>query len=249
MPLIAGRLRPLLGLTVFAGLGMLVLLGLGTWQLERRAWKESLIAARVAGLNAPAIALPDRIPDPAALEYRRVWVEGRFRHDHELDLIGRFYRDQPGYQIVTPLILADGSAVLVNRGFVPLAAKDPTARPAGQIVGPVRLEGAVRLSAVPGWLTPDNQPGNNVWFYPNVAQMAAAAGLAADVRPVFIEAGPAPNPGGLPIGGQTEVNLPNDHLQYAITWYSLAVALAVIYGIFCHRHLSGDRPSWMPTKS
>jgi len=235
-----GRLRPLLGLTVAATLGLLVLLGLGNWQLERRAWKLDLIATRAAGLAAAPVVLPDPILDPAALDFHRVWVEGRFRHDRELHLIGRFYRDQPGYQIVTPLILADGSAVLVNRGFVPLNAEDPASRPAGQLAGVVRVEGVARRSGVPGWLTPANQPAQNVWFYPDLAQMAAAAGLTR-VRPVFIEAGPAPNPGGLPIGDQTLSDLPNDHLQYAITWYSLALALAVIYSILCHRHLSGDR--------
>jgi surfeit locus 1 family protein len=246
------RWRPLLWPTVFAALGVLVLLALGTWQLERRAWKEGVIAARIAGLNAPAIVLPDTIPDPAPLEYRRVWVEGRFRHDRELHLIGQFNGDLPGYQIVTPLILADGAAVLVNRGFVPLAAENPATRPAGQVEGVVRIEGAVRLSATPSWFAPANQPAKNVWFYPDLAPMAAAAGLApggAGVRPVFIEAGPAPNPGGLPVGGQTRIDLPNDHLQYAITWYSLALALAVIYGLFCHRHLSSDNPSWTPTRS
>ncbi|MBI3515628.1 MAG: SURF1 family protein, partial [Proteobacteria bacterium] len=134
---------------------------------------------------------------------------------------------------------ADRGAVLVNRGWVPLAARLPAARPSGQVEGTVRIEGAVRLSSVPGWFTPANEPGGNLWFYPDVAQMAAAAGLSR-VSPVFVEAGPAPNPGGLPIGGQTQVELPNDHLQYAITWYSLAAALAVIYGLFCHRHLSGE---------
>jgi surfeit locus 1 family protein len=243
-----GRLRPLLGLTLAALFGLLVLLGLGTWQLERRVWKLDLIAAREAGLAAAPIELPAQIADPAALDYRRVWVEGRFRHDSELDLIGRFSGDQPGYQIVTPLMLADGSAVLVNRGFVPLAAKDPARRPAGQVEGMVRIEGVARRPVAPGWLTPANQPGQNVWFSPDLAQMAAAAGLGR-VRPVLIEAGPAPNPGGLPVGGQTVIDLPNDHLQYAITWYSLALALAVIYGILCHRHLSGDRSPWMPTKS
>src|SRR5271155_606317 len=119
-----GRLRPLLGLTLAALFGLLVLLGLGTWQLERRVWKLDLIAAREAGLAAAPIELPERLAAPAGLDYRPVLGEGRFRHESELDLIGRFSGDQPGYQIMTPLILADGSAVLVNRGFVPLAAKD-----------------------------------------------------------------------------------------------------------------------------
>lgn len=222
--------------------GFLVLIGLGTWQIERRAWKAELIASRQAGFEAPAVPLPAEIPDPAALEYRRVWVEGRFDHAHEMHLTSRFYRDKAGYQVVTPLLQADGAAVLVNRGFVPLASKDPATRAAGQVGGVVRIEGVVRLSSVPGAFTPANEPGPNLWFYPDIAQMAAAAGLAR-VRPVFVEAGPAPNPGGLPIGGQTQIDLPNDHLQYAITWYSLALALAVIFGLFCRRQLSGNRSS------
>jgi surfeit locus 1 family protein len=238
----AGRLRALLWPTVLAACGLAVLLGLGTWQLERRAWKAGLIAHLQAAMAAPAVPLPATIADAAALEFRHVWVEGRFDHVHELYVTSRFYRDTPGYQVVTPLRRADGAAVLVNRGWVPLASQAPASRPAGQLDGAVRLEGVVRLSSVPGWFTPANEPGRNLWFYPDVAQMAAAAGLAR-VSPVFVEVGPAANPGGLPIGGQTRVDLPNDHLQYAITWYSLATALAVIYALFCHRYLTGDRPS------
>jgi surfeit locus 1 family protein len=234
--------RSLLWATVAAVAGVLVLVGLGTWQVERRAWKAGLIAARQAAFDAPAVPLPDPLPDPAALEFHRVWVEGRFDHTHELHLTSRFYRDQAGYQIVTPLRLADGGAVLVNRGWVPLANKDPATRAAGEVPGTVRVEGVVRLSGGKGAFTPDNEPGPNLWFYPDLAQMAAAAGLER-VRPVFVEAGPAPNPGGLPIGGQTALDLPNDHLQYAITWYSLALALAVIYGLYARRHASGDRSS------
>ena len=232
--------RGLIGPTAGALGAFLVLLGLGSWQLERRVWKEGLIAQRAAAMAAPAVPLPAAIADPAALEYRRVWVAGTFRHDHELYLTSRFYRDKPGYQVITPLVRADGTAVLVNRGFVPLAARDPAGRRAGQVEGPQRVEGAVRLSGRPGWFTPANEPAANLWFTPEVGPMAEAAGLdPAKVAPVFVEAGPAPNPGGLPIGGQTSIDLPNDHLQYAITWYSLAAALAVIYGLFCHRHLTG----------
>jgi surfeit locus 1 family protein len=238
----AGGLRALVWPTVLAAGALVVLIGLGTWQLERRAWKAGLIARIDAAMAAPAVPLPATVADPAALAYHHVAVAGRFDHAHELYLTSRFYRDKAGYQVITPLILPDGGAVLVNRGWVPLASQAPASRAAGQIDGPVRLEGVVRLSSAPGRFTPANEPARNLWFYPDVAQMAAAAGLAR-VSPVFVEAGPAPNPGGLPIGGQTQVDLPNDHLQYAITWYSLAAALAVIYGLFCHRHLSGESAS------
>ncbi len=234
------RLRPLLWPSAVAAGAFLVLLGLGTWQLERRVWKEGLIAARAAALTAPATPLPAAIPDPAALDFRHVRVEGRFRHDHELYLTSRFYRDKPGYHVITPMVLADGGAVLVDRGFVPLANKDPSTRAVGQVEGPVAVEGVARVPSPPGPFTPANDPAANLWFSIDLARMAAAAGLPA-VRPVLVEAGPAPNPGGLPIGGQTQPDLPNDHLQYAITWYSLAGALAVIYALFCHRHLTGER--------
>lgn len=232
--------RSLLWPTILALAGVLVLIGLGTWQLERRAWKAGVIAAREAGLAAPAMPLPAVISDPAALEYRAVTVTGRFRHEREMPLLSRFHRDKPGVQIVTPLETADGLVVLVNRGWVPLANQDPATRAAGQVTGIVTVAGVVRLSVRPGWFTPDNDPARNIWFYPDIAQMAAAAGLTR-VAPVFVEAGPAANPGGLPIGGQTQAALPNDHLQYALTWYSLAVVLVVMYGAFRHRTLNSGR--------
>lgn len=234
--------RPLLWPTLFTGLAIALMIGLGTWQLHRLAWKEGLLAARRAGIASTAIPLAQALADPAAFEYRRVWVEGRFSHDRELYVTSRFYRDQLGFQIVTPLILDDGSAVLVNRGFVPSAAKDPAARPAGQVEGRVRIDGVLRLSSVPGWFTPDNQPKDNLWFYPDARQMAAAAGLTR-VPDLFVEAGPSPNPGGLPVGGQTSIDLPNNHLEYAITWYALAAVLLVVYALYCVRHMDSERPA------
>ena len=101
--------------------------------------------------------------------------------------------------------------------------------------GAVTVEGAIRAPGVQHWLQPDNEPDRNIWFWNDLPAMAAHAGIAPDhLVPVFLEAGPAPNPGGLPIGGQTRVTLPNDHLQYAITWYALAAGLAMIYLLY-HR--------------
>ncbi|MEX1206465.1 MAG: SURF1 family protein [Dongiaceae bacterium] len=233
------RFRPTLWPTVFTVPAVLVMLALGTWQVERLLWKEALIAQRVERTAAPAVPLPGAGDDLAAVEYRRAVVTGEFLHDREMYLAARSLRGNPGYHVVTPLRLSDGRAVLVDRGWVPMDRKDPARRAAGQMVGPVTLDGVIRRAGAPGWLVPDNKPADNVWFWVDPPAMAAQAGVAEAAAPVYLEAGSAENPGGFPIGGQTRINLPNDHLQYAITWYALAAALLVIYVLY-HRRREAD---------
>jgi len=242
------RFRFTLWPTVFTIPAILLLLGLGTWQVQRLAWKTALIAERQAALSATPAPLPEA-PDAAqALDFHRITAEGTFENDKEL-YIGAFStRDVEGYQVVTPLRLADGKILLVNRGWVPEAKRDPAARAEGEIAGPTTVDGILRLAVVPksifSWLvpTPINRPNENFWFYVDVAGMAAKAGLdPKDVLPFYVEAGPAKNPGGFPVGGQTRIALPNDHLEYAITWYSFAVILAAIYLIY-HYRKPGDEP-------
>jgi Uncharacterized conserved protein len=142
---------------------------------------------------------------------------------------------------VTPLMLEDGkTAVLVDRGWVPIDRQAPDSRRAGQGPGQVPVAGIARQPAKPGAFTPDNRPDQNRWYWPDLTAMAAHAGLL-QVAPLLLEAGPAANPGGLPVGGQNYINLPNNHLQYAITWYSLAAVLVVIYLV--SRRRGGARPS------
>ncbi|MEM9441734.1 MAG: SURF1 family cytochrome oxidase biogenesis protein, partial [Pseudomonadota bacterium] len=106
--------RMLLPLCV--GLGTLLLLGLGTWQMQRLAWKENLIAQRDAGLTVAPTPLPSQLTDPTAFEFRRVTLTGVFRHDLEMLYGAKARQSVIGQQILTPLIREDGSAVLVDRG-------------------------------------------------------------------------------------------------------------------------------------
>jgi surfeit locus 1 family protein len=228
------RFRPSFWPTVIAIPAVIVMLALGTWQVQRMYWKEGLIAERVARTTAEPVALPRAGDDLSAMDYRHTSVTGQFLHDHELYLAARSMRGNPGYHVVTPFRMADGSAVFVDRGWIPLERKDPAHRAEGQVAGTVTLDAVIRLPHAQNWLTPDNDPGKNTWFWVDLPAMATAAGLSGEIAPVYLEAGPAPNPGGFPIGGQTRIDLPNDHLQYAITWYALAVALAVIY-VLWHR--------------
>ena len=238
--------RPTFWPTLFTIPALILLLGLGTWQVQRLFEKEAMIAEREARINASPVDLPapgmETLEALAPLEFRRAVATGEFLHDKELFLAARTMRGNVGYQIVTPLRLASGGTLLVNRGWVPEAQKDPAKRAEGQMAGTVTIDGAIRLPGHQNWLQPDNEPQHNMWFWLDLPAMADEAGIpAAELVPVFLEAGPAPNPGGIPIGGQTKVTLPNDHLQYAITWYILAVALAVIYVVY-HRQPKAAKP-------
>ena len=230
------RFRPLLWPTLFTLPAVLLMLGLGVWQLERLQWKAALIAERAERTHAAPIPLPRQGDDLAAAEYRRVELIGRFRNDRELLLAARSHLGVPGYHVVTPLELADGrQTVLVDRGWVPLARKDPAKRAEGQLAGQVTIAGIVRRPLPKGWLVPDNEPAHNVWFWFDLPAMASHAGITGPLAPVYVDAVAAPIPGGYPLGGETRIELPNDHLQYALTWFALAIVLIVIYLVFHHQ--------------
>ena len=234
--------RSLLWPSVFAACAFVVLLGLGTWQVERLFWKEGLIARRHAAVTAAPVALPASLDAARPLEYHRVHVTGRFANDHELYLGATSRGGRPGYQVITPLGMADGASVLVNRGFIPQDRKAPDSRSAGELSGDVTVTGLLRLppQGKPHWFIPANSPERNYWIYVDIPAMAAAAHVD-NVLPFYVDADATPNPGGLPLGGQTPLELPNDHLQYAITWYALAAGLAVIYVLFVRRQRPGER--------
>src|SRR3954471_21624716 len=233
------RFRPGLAATLFTLAAVAIMVGLGTWQVERLAWKNALIERIESGMRAAPVPLPARVENPADWDFRRVSVTGQFLHDHELDLAARSMNGRVGYQIVTPLKRDNGTLVLVNRGWVPLEKRDPGSRPEGLPAGTVTVEGVARVPAERGWMQPDKDPGKNMWVWSELSAMAAQAGADAPL-PVVIEAGNTPNPGGFPIGGQTNVNIANNHLQYAFTWYSLAITLIVVYFVFHWRRGSEE---------
>jgi surfeit locus 1 family protein len=210
-------------------IALAMLLGLGTWQVERLQWKRALIAERQAQLAAAPQALSAASDAWAEWEFRPAVVEGDFRHDLE-QLFGVAAIDgRLGHHVLTPLVRPDGRAVLVDRGWVPADRAHPAARREGQVPGPVRVSGIARYRADdrPGWFTPDNQPDEGLWYWYDLAALERTLGL--ELLPVVIEADATPNPGGLPIGGQTRIELTNNHLQYAITWYGLAAGLLAIW--------------------
>ena len=211
-----------------------VLLGLGTWQVQRLHWKQALIDDLTAQLAQAPIELKSVTGIGEQDSFRRVRVTGAFLHRHELLVVPRTHAGSAGAHVLTPFRLDGGGVVLVNRGWVPNRRLDPARRVAGQITGRVEVRGIVRADGRPSRWTPDNRPAQNVWYYVDVAAMLARAGLP-ESPPFVIDAGPEANPGGYPRGGQTRTVLANNHLQYAITWYALAAVLAVIYILYQRR--------------
>jgi surfeit locus 1 family protein len=227
------RFRPLLVPTVCLIPALALLIGLGVWQLERLQEKEALIASVAAGLSAPAMPLNEILKSGiSGAEWRRVSISGHFLHDREQYLFAQGPGGALGVQVVTPFAMADGQVVLVDRGFVPDALRNPSHRTQGQTAGEISLTGILRISQHPGVFTPAPDPKTRLWFVKDVPAIAKAANVTA--LPVLIEADASPNKGGWPLGGQTRVDFPNDHLQYAITWFGLALALLAVYFLY-HR--------------
>lgn len=222
----ARRFRPGLWATLFTVPAVLAMLALGTWQVERLHWKEALIQRIHERASAPPVPLPADVSDPDAFDLRPVTVTGRFLHERAMLALARPRQGQVGYEVVTPLERADGGPpVLVNRGWVPMDRRDLARVGEG---GVVTVRGVARLPSRPGWLEPANTPGAEVWRRVDPAAMAAGADLAA-VAPLVVEAAPGQTPGGLPAGIEPRIELPNNHLQYAVTWYSFAAILLAIY--------------------
>jgi surfeit locus 1 family protein len=220
--------RPGFWLTGAVALAMAVLLGLGSWQVQRLQWKTALISEREARLDAPAIPLPAASEDWQSLAFRQVTVRGEFRHDLE-QLFGASAMDnRVGHHLLTPLIREDGRPLLIDRGWVPAGMAHPATRRDSQIDGEVEISGIARYRGADeaGYFTPPNQPEKQLWYSYDLEAMRSALGL--DLLQVVIEAD-ASGTNAPPVGGRTQVTLVNNHHQYAVTGNGLAAGLLAVY--------------------
>ena len=229
--------RPYPGLTIACALLFALLCGLGTWQLNRLQWKLALIARVNSHMAAAPLPL-SRIKAMNAQEaqYRRVTLQGRFDHAHEAYV---FTTDAgaPVYHVLTPFRTSDDRTLMVDRGEVPKEKLDPAGRAAGNVSGVTQVTGVWRVPDAAGAFTPPPDPAHRIWYSRDLAGIAAAGHLTL-AAPVVIEADSAPNPGGLPRGGQTVVSFRNQHLSYAVTWFGLAICLL---GVWLAYHISKGR--------
>ena len=237
-----GAHRALIAPAIATLLGVALLIGLGDWQLHRLAWKEALIAAVESRVHAPPVAAPSEAEWPALVpseyEYRHVELAGAYERDKQV-LVYRALAEPrgryggPGYLTITPLRLADGSVVLVDRGFVP----DDNKAAAERIeAGPTTVIGLMRASESRNWFTPADNPAKGEWFTRDAAGIARAEGLTR-VAPFIVDADAGPDPAALPEGGETILEFPNNHLSYALTWFGLAAALIGVFAAYAASRL------------
>ncbi len=236
--------RSLIWPTIATIIVFAILCSLGTWQWRRMEWKEALIAQVDSRLKDVPIPAPGPADWPkldlAAADYTPVTVSGTLLNDKEAHFYSALMQPRGpiggvGWFVFTPLRTDEGWIVYVNRGFVPEAAKDASKRSEGQPEGRVTVTGLLRRPEHPGMFQASPNLVTNQWFAREPARFADAAGLPADqVAPYSIDADATPNPGGLPQGGETLVTFSNNHLQYVVTWYGLAVALLGVFGVYAN---------------
>ncbi|WP_200845052.1 SURF1 family protein [Roseomonas sp. 18066] len=217
-------------LLALAMAGIVALLALGTWQVERRAWKLALIDRIESRVNAPALAAPGPAEwpgiDAASAEYRHVALAGRFLPGPDRLVQAATLRGA-GFWVLAPFRSDAGFTVLVNRGFVGAEQRDPAARATDST--PQRLTGLLRITEPGGGFLRSNDPAAGRWYSRDVAALAADLGLdgaPGGVAPYFVDQAAGPDPAALPVGGMTVIRFNNNHLVYAATWFTLALMLA-----------------------
>lgn len=239
-------LRSLLAPLLATLIALAILVTLGTWQLQRKTWKEDLlrqIETRAHG--APGKIVPEArwaTWRAAEDEFRRVQLEGTSRVDQMVAVGGlaelRARQATQGFYFFVPLVLADGATVFINRGFAPRELRQEAeaalraSPPKGSVVG------LVRAPETRGLFMPENIADRDSWWVRNLDDMTRARGLSR-VAPFYIDAVAGENPGEWPKGGQTQLALPNNHLQYAVTWFGLACTLLGVFGVFAWKRITG----------
>ncbi len=223
---------------LWAGIGIIILCGLGTWQIFRLGEKQALLAEIAARTHKAPISLAEAMQhweQGDATEFVIVKTRGVFNHAKERQKLA-VYDGNPGWEVITPLTSDEGIVALVDRGAVPDDLRDLAKRP--ETGGPVDVVAAIRAhNGAQGYFDPENDAERNLWYWWDVPAMLASVPIPADVRvaPFILQALPQENAKSFPRAAALDANLRNNHLQYAITWFSFALTLLVIALLFIRK--------------
>ena len=220
--------HPSFWLTVFTIPVFFALLSLGTWQVYRLNWKTELIMEFNRSFNDKPLTINQVDENYSNFRYRRIIVDGNFDHEKEIQLIGKTYEGTAGFHIVTPLIVDDERTILINRGWIPKKYLNKSSRKFTLLDGKVKIIGIIKLPQQKGMFVPDNEPKNGFWFTINPEEIFSYLNING-LDHFYIDQLRGDEKDILPIAIDGKIELPNNHLQYAFTWYSLALALLFIF--------------------
>jgi len=226
---------------VFMAIGIAVLCALGTWQVKRLFWKEALIAEVEERTSQKPMKLSEFLEtqtDKNTWPYSPVMTQGIYDHSKEVFFFTTSIEGRSGWNVHTPMLLDNGKYLIVNRGFIPYDQQAPERRLEGQVTGKQQLAGLVRVpeKEKPNDWFPENQPEKRELYWRDYDVFTNLMGKdeGREFVPLFVDANDAPVPGGSPKGGTTIIAFSNSHLQYAVTWYGLALALLGVGGYFLY---------------
>lgn len=226
--------------TIFCLIAFITIIFLGVWQVKRLSWKEQLIDRIHINTSLPPLSLPfNGIPEEDT-EFRYIDVSGHYMHAQEIFVGSKYYKNEPGFYLITPLLMSDNTVILINRGWVKSIKEADVYRPSEEI----KIAGVVRKGDKPIWLV-NNDPERNMWLWidlPIMVKQVREKNSSHVVRPVLIQ---ATGEEGMedeeyPKSLSAEFTVINDHLQYAITWFSLAFILLVMYIVYIRKELKNS---------
>ena len=193
---------------------------LGTWQLHRLQWKQDLINQIDKGLKSPPIKYSRNIKK----NYQRVQLTGNFNFSSQIFLYSLNEKGKPGFDVITPFVTTNKENVLVNRGWIKKNLKNNLP----SISKPNNITGMLRTANRKNLFTPENDLQENVWFYLNLNDVEKFTGTKFSKYIVYLEDKNI----NIPKPKKITIDLPNNHLKYAITWYAISISIIFYYLYF-----------------
>ena len=228
--------KPLFFPTLFLLIVFPILILLGSWQVYRLIWKENLIEYYQNQSSSKLLDLSKNISNNENLEFRKVKFRGTFLNAKEIYISGKTYEGNIGFHVVTPFRMQNNKIVFINRGWVSEGYRNPEKRKFSLLKNETEINGIIRFPQKKGYFVPENDPNKGFWFTinPNEITKFLKFKKIDTISEYYVDALRDEGKIKIPIGANGKPNLRNQHLSYAITWYSLALVLLIIYTLF-HR--------------
>ena len=226
--------RPLLWPSIFTLFSFIILILLGSWQVKRLFWKNEVTTNYTKQFEKEIIYYNKNLKFSNDFEFRRIRINGKFFHNKETLIIGKTFEGNVGFHLVTPILTNDNKIVLINRGWISEKLKLQKARRFTLIKDEIFIDGIIRKPQKKGYFVPNNDHDGGFWFTIKPSEIKDALGLEKYdfEKNFYVDSIRSKNKKTLPIGISGDPNFRNQHLSYAITWYSLAITLIIIYFVF-----------------